>query len=72
MGCRSTLPVFPKPLHSLREMLETQILQPVNGGNKPSDQQSGGFTDENGTEVKRPSKVVKPGPTGKIEPEENP
>ena len=53
-------------------MLETQILQPVNGGNKPSDQQSGGFTDENGTEVKRPSKVVKPGPTGKIEPEENP
>ena len=53
-----------------REMRDSQILQPVNGGDKPSAQQPGGFTDEKGTDVKRPSKVVKPGPTGKIEPEE--
>jgi hypothetical protein len=53
-----------------REMQESQILQPANGGDKPSAQQPGGFTDEKGTEVKRPGKVVKPGPTGKIEPEE--
>ena len=53
-----------------REMRDSRILQPVNGGDKPSAQQPGGFTDEKGTDVKRPGKVVKPGPTGKIEPEE--
>jgi hypothetical protein len=53
-----------------REMRDSRILQPVNGGDKPSAQQPGGFTDEKGTDVTRPGKVVKPGPTGKIEPEE--
>jgi len=57
---------------SAKEMQDSQILQPVGGDNKPAVQESGGFTDEKGTEVKRPGKVVKPGPTGKIEPEENP
>jgi hypothetical protein len=58
---------------SAREMLESQILQPVEGGSaRSSEGRTGGFTDEKGTEVKRPGKVVKPGPTGKIEPEENP
>ena len=56
-----------------REMQQSRILQPVHtGGNKPSAQPSGGFPDEKGTEIKRPGKAVKPGPTGKIEPEENP
>jgi hypothetical protein len=55
---------------SATEMQESRILQPVNGGNKGSGQDSSGFTDEKGTEVKRPGKVVKPGPTGKIDPEE--
>ena len=40
--------------------------------NKSSDGQSGGFTDEYGTEVKRPGKVVVPEATGELEPEENP
>ena len=54
-------------------MQESQILQPVDSGSgKSANGTSGGFTDEKGTEVKRPGKVVKPGPTGKIEPEENP
>ena len=57
---------------SAREMQETQILQPVDSGKKASGQQSSGFTDEKGTEVKRPGKDVKPGPTGKIDPENNP
>jgi hypothetical protein len=56
---------------SAREMLESQILQPIDNG-KSANGTAGGFTDEKGTEVKRPGKVVKPGPTGKIEPEENP
>lgn len=56
-----------------KEMQDTQILQPVDSGSaKSSEKQSSGFTDEKGTEVKRPGKDVKPGPTGKIEPEENP
>ena len=56
-----------------REMQESQILQPVDSGSgKSANGSSGGFTDEKGTEVKRPGKDVKPGPTGKIEPEENP
>ena len=54
-----------------REMQESQILQPLDSADKSSDQRSGGFTDEKGTEVKRPGKVVKLGPSGKIEPEEN-
>jgi hypothetical protein len=56
-----------------REMQQSQILQPVHtGGARAPEKQSNGFTDEKGTGVKRPGKVVKPGPTGKIEPEENP
>jgi hypothetical protein len=53
---------------SATEMQESQILQP--NGRKASGQRSGGFTDEKGTEVKRPGKVIKPGPTGKIGPDE--
>jgi hypothetical protein len=56
-----------------REMLESQILQPVETGSaKPSEGQAGGFTDDKGAKVQRPDKEVKPGPTGKIEPEKNP
>jgi hypothetical protein len=55
-----------------REMQETQILQPVvRGSGKSANGSSSGFTDEKGTGVKLPSKDVKPGPSGKIEPEEN-
>jgi len=56
---------------SAREMQETPIPQPADDSKKPSGRQSNGFTDEKGTEIERPGKVVKPGPTGKIEPEEN-
>ncbi|MGO8748772.1 MAG: hypothetical protein ACLQNE_22615 [Thermoguttaceae bacterium] len=53
---------------SATEMHESQILQP-NGGNKAAGQQSGGFTDDKDIKVQRPGKVVKPGPSGKIDPE---
>jgi len=59
--------------NTAREMLDSTILQPVdNGGGKQVDKQSSGFTDEKDMNVTRPGKEVKPGPTGKIEPEENP
>ncbi|HEY1806377.1 MAG TPA: hypothetical protein VGG45_18040 [Terracidiphilus sp.] len=55
-----------------REMREANILQPVDdrkgtaaGGS------SNGFTDEKGGGVQRPGAGVKPGPSGKIDPERN-
>ena len=55
---------------SAREMRESRILQPVNDGSaKSSEGQGSGFTDKKGGKVNRPGKDVKPGPTGKIEPE---
>lgn len=57
-----------------REMQESTIVQPINDGSKkPSEKSVGekpssGFTDQD-TKVQRPSKEVKPGPSGKIEPE---
>ncbi len=53
-----------------REMLESQILQPVETGSaKPSGGQAGAFTDDKGSKVQRPGKEVRRGPGGKIEPE---
>lgn len=54
---------------SAREMRDGRIVQPIDASGS-SGTQSGGFTDEQGTEVQRPGKEVTPGPTGKIEPEE--
>ena len=62
-----------------RDMMDSQILQPINGSGQSSgtavdgagqaEKPSSGFTDENDTKVKRPGQNVKPGPTGKIKPE---
>lgn len=60
-----------------RDMLDGTILQPIDdgtgrrpgsedGGKKPSS----GFTDEDNPAVKRPGSDAKPGPSGKIDPEE--
>jgi len=50
-----------------REMLDSTILQSIDDGSKTK--ASSGFLDENQPEATRPGKKVKPGPTGKIEPE---
>jgi len=56
-----------------REMRESTILQPTDDrGGVASQQQSSGFADEKGNSVKRPGGAVKPGPTGRIEPDGNP
>jgi hypothetical protein len=57
-----------------REMHEGEIVQPINDDGRKSSSKSGkpssGFTDDkDNTKVQRPGKVVKPGPSGKIEPE---
>jgi hypothetical protein len=53
-----------------REMQDSVILQPIDDRGRPSNAPGTGFTDENGPpDIKRPGKEVKPGPTGKIEPE---
>jgi hypothetical protein len=53
-----------------REMNESTILQPVNDGRRPTTASGTGFTDESeGAGVKRPGDVVRPGPSGRIEPE---
>lgn len=57
---------------SAKEMRDSQILQPIDDSGKSADPKSSGFTDESGTNANRPGKDVKQGPTGKIEPEENP
>jgi hypothetical protein len=56
-----------------REMRESTILQPTDDrGGAASQKQSSGFSDEKGGSVNRPGKTVKPGPTGRIEPDGNP
>ena len=53
-----------------REMREAVILQPIDDSGRPSPAGGSGFTDENApATVNRPGKEVKPGPSGKIEPE---
>ncbi len=53
-----------------REMRESTILQPIDDSDRPSTAPGTGFTDEKAPPaVKRPGKNVKPGPSGKIEPE---
>jgi len=53
-----------------REMREAVILQPIDDSGRPSPAGGTGFTDENApATVNRPGKEVKPGPSGKIEPE---
>jgi len=53
-----------------REMQESVILQPVDDSGRSSTAPGSGFTDENApSTVKRPGKDVKPGPSGKIQPE---
>jgi len=59
-----------------REMSEGEIVQPIDDGSRKSGRKTGsggkpssGFTDSSDTKVQRPSKVVKPGPSGRIEPE---
>ena len=56
-----------------KEVQEGDILQPIdNGGGKSAGGKSSGFTDEKGNKAKQPGKEVKPGPSGKIDPEGNP
>ena len=45
------------------EMKNAKILQPLQSG------ETGGFTDKGEKGIQRPGKDVKPGPSGKIEPE---
>ena len=59
-----------------REMQDSTIVQPIDDGSKKhsdkaanGEKSSSGFTDQN-TKVPRPGKEVKPGPSGKIEPED--
>lgn len=54
-----------------REMREATILQPINDRLRQpgATDASSGFTDEQRGDIKRPGKDVKPGPSGKIEPE---
>lgn len=53
-----------------REMRESSILQPVDDSGRPRSDPGTGFTDEKAPpHVKRPGRDVKPGPSGKIEPE---
>jgi hypothetical protein len=53
-----------------RDMRESVILQPVDDSGRSSAAPGSGFADENApSTVKRPGKDVKPGPSGKIEPE---
>jgi hypothetical protein len=58
-----------------REMQDGRIVQPIDGsgrsagGNSVEKGPSSGFTDEKNGSVPRPGKAVKPGPTGKIDPE---
>ena len=52
-----------------REMRESKILQPVDDGGKKKADGPRGFTDKDDSKIKRPGKTVKPGPSGKIDPE---
>jgi hypothetical protein len=53
-----------------REMRESSILQPIDDSGRPRTAPGTGFTDEKAPPtVKRPGKDVKPGPSGRIEPE---
>ena len=53
-----------------REMREADILQPIDASGRPNAAPGTGFTDEKAPpHVKRPGKDVKPGPSGRIEPE---
>lgn len=53
-----------------KEMQESNILQPVDAGNgNAAGGPAHGFTDERNTQINPPGKAVKPGPTGRIEPE---
>jgi hypothetical protein len=53
-----------------QEMREAGILKPLDGGAPPSTVPGTGFTDEQApATVRRPGAEVKPGPSGKIEPE---
>ena len=53
-----------------REMRDANILQPIDDGNgkRPVAEPTSGFTEDK-AKIKRPGKKVKPGPSGKIEPE---
>ena len=54
-----------------RDMRDSNILQAIDDGSgKVTDKSSSGFTDEKDNTVKRPGRTVKPGPSGKIDPEE--
>ena len=58
-----------------REMHEGEIVQPIDDGSKKSsnptnaEKPSSGHTDDKDVKVQRPGKTVKPGPSGKIDPE---
>ena len=63
-----------------RDMQDSQIVQPVDDGSgkasgassrlvRPQEKPGSGFTDEDNPKVSRPGKEVKPGPSGKIDPE---
>ena len=58
-----------------REMHEGEIVQPIDDGSKKAsgsangEKPSSGFKDDRDVKVQRPGKEVKPGPSGKIDPE---
>lgn len=53
------------------EMRDSTIIQPIDDDRRSGgeDERPRGFTDEDDSNIKRPGKTVKPGPTGKIDPE---
>ena len=53
-----------------RDMRDSNILQAIDDGSgNAAVKSSSGFTDDKDANVKRPGKTVRPGPSGKIEPE---